>query len=103
MAVLKLASALLLSENETDRRIVCTGGQIEEGILPSCGVASRIASYPAPGQVLALAGKSAKQANTMGMRRRASREGDRPIDFLKCRDCHTFCFHFLFAWIVELH
>src|SRR4029077_7903759 len=30
-------------------------------------------------------GDSAKQANTSGMRRRASREGDRPIDFLKCR------------------
>jgi hypothetical protein len=27
-------------------------------------------------------GESAKQANTRGMRRRASREGDPPIDFI---------------------
>jgi hypothetical protein len=36
-------------------------------------------------------GESAKHANTMGMRRRASREGDRPIDFIE-RRVVIFCF-----------
>jgi hypothetical protein len=31
------------------------------------------------------AGESLKQTSASGMRRKASRKGDRPIDFLKCR------------------
>ena len=46
-------------------------------------------------------GESAKQARTSGMRRKASREDDLPIDFFKCRVV-ILLFDFS-RWIVELH
>src|SRR6266576_863179 len=92
VAVLKLPVVLLKSALKPMAVL------LKPVLLPEPMALSPKAVFPLESQALGhcacAVGESAKQVRTSGMRRKASRKGDHPIDFPKCRVVIFFVFIF---------
>ena len=98
LAVLELP-ALLLSSAERPMAVLLLPVVFNSALLPTrclvaaCSIEVHRCRRPCRMGLgsLSLSAKAQTQASTSGMRRRASREGDLPIDFIK-RRVVIFCF-----------